>query len=238
MKLLIIIPAYNEEESIKYVVEDLKKKCSWCDYVVVNDGSVDNTYNICMHNGYNCINLPINLGLTGAFVTGMKYAYIKGYDAVIQFDADGQHLSEHIEDLFNCYQKENYDVIIGSRFVNKKKPFSPRMIGSKLISFAIRVTTGEKITDPTSGMRLWGKKIIKEFATEINMTPEPDTVAYLIKRGAKIKEVQVEMKERMAGQSYLTFAKSILYMTRMLISILVVQFFRGGNKLEKSEGIK
>lgn len=231
MKLLVVIPAYNEAGTIKTVVEELIEKCSWCDYIVINDGSSDDTSKICHENHFNIIDLPVNLGLSGAYSTGMKYAYINGYDAVLQFDADGQHMVEYIKPIYDAYCQGNYDILIGSRFVDKKKPQTLRMFGSNLISFAIKVTTGIRISDPTSGMRLWGRKMIREFAKEINITPEPDTVSYLIKRGAKVAEIQVEMRERIAGESYLNFYRSMIYMVRILISILMVQIARGKSPL-------
>lgn len=224
-RLLIVIPAYNEEESIEEVVNNIKENYSQFDYVIVNDGSKDSTYSVCEKNKYNIIDLPINLGLAGGFQAGAKYAYLKGYDCFIQFDADGQHLPEYIDKMLKKLD-EGYDIVIGSRFVDEKKPISARMLGSRLISTAIKLTTGVKIYDPTSGMRLYSRKCIKEFAQEINYGPEPDTISYLIKNGAKVAEVQVEMKERVAGTSYLNFARSISYMFRMLMSILFVQNFR------------
>ena len=121
---------------------------------------------------------------------------------------------------------KGYDVVIGSRFVTEKKPFSARMIGNRLISLAIKITTGKIITDPTSGMRLFGRNVMQEFAYNINYGPEPDTISFLIKKGVKISEVQVSMDEREAGESYLNFTKSILYMLRMMLSILIMQNFR------------
>ena len=234
MKLLIIIPAYNEEESIEQVVENLTQNYPQYDYVVVNDGSRDKTAALCREKGYHLVDQPINLGLSGAFQTGMKYAYLNGYDAALQFDADGQHLPEYIKPMAEklC---EGYDIVIGSRFAKKRKPFSARMVGSFLISLAIRLTTGKKITDPTSGMRMYGRRMIFEFATQMNRTPEPDTISYLIRCGAKAAEVQVEMAERTAGESYLNFANSIKYMLRMGISILLIQQFRGKEKLLEKE---
>ncbi len=224
-KLLILIPAYNEAENIERVVDNIEKNYSQYDYIVVNDGSKDKTYDICVKKGYKVIDLPINLGLAGGFQAGVKYAYRKGYDYVIQFDADGQHLPEYIEPMIEEIEK-GYDIVIGSRFVEKKKPFSARMIGSRMISQAIKITTGKKINDPTSGMRLYDRKCMMEYAQEVNYGPEPDTISYLIKNGAKISEIQVDMEERVAGTSYLNFAKSISYMFRMMVSIMVIQLFR------------
>lgn len=225
MKKLIIIPAYNEEMNIVRVVDEIRGKYSQYDYVVVNDGSKDNTAKVCMEHGYELIDLPVNLGLAGAFQTGVKYAYQKGYDYVIQFDADGQHKTEYIDEILQEIEK-GYDIVIGSRFVSKKKPFSLRMFGSNMISIAMKITTGKTIKDPTSGMRMFNKQMIEEFALNMNYGPEPDTISYLMKQGATISEVQVEMDERVEGESYLNFSRSMSYMLRMLISILFIQSFR------------
>ena len=207
-EVLIIIPAYNEQDNIKRVVDNLIENYPQYDYVVVNDGSRDHTRRICRENGYRLLDLPVNLGLAGGFQAGMKYAYRAGYKYAIQFDADGQHRPEYIEPI-KKKMEEGYDIVIASRFVSKKKPFSMRMLGSRLISAAIKITTGKRIKDPTSGMRMFNRRIIKECATNINYGPEPDTVSFLMKNGATVAEVQAEMDERIAGQSYLTALKSI-----------------------------
>lgn len=224
-EVLIVIPAYNEQDNIKRVVDNLIENYPQYDYIVVNDGSRDHTRRICRENGYKLLDLPVNLGLAGGFQAGMKYAYRAGYKYAIQFDADGQHRPEYIEPIVRKMD-EGYDIVIGSRFVSEKKPFSMRMLGSRLISTAIKITTGKRIKDPTSGMRMFNRKIMKECALNINYGPEPDTVSFLIKNGATVAEVQAEMDERIAGQSYLTAFKSISYMTRMLTSILIIQNFR------------
>lgn len=226
MKLLIVIPAYNERENIERVVDNLKANCPQCDYIVVNDGSKDKTRSVCREKGYNLIDLPVNLGLAGAFQTGLRYAKIKDYDAVLQFDADGQHLPQYIQAMVECMETYNSDIVIGSRFVNVKKPKSLRMIGSYLISRAMKLTTGKKISDPTSGMRLFNRKMINEFATDANFAPEPDTISFLLKNGATVREVQVEMRERIAGQSYLNLINAAKYMIKMGLSIVFIQWFR------------
>lgn len=223
MKTLLIIPAYNEEESLKTTIDSLSGLD--VDFIIVNDGSKDSTVQVCRDNGYPFLDLSTNLGLAGAFQAGMKYAYRHNYDCAIQFDADGQHLPEYIEPLIEAI-KEN-DIAIGSRFLNEKKPRSMRMLGSNLISAAIRLTTGEKLTDPTSGMRAFNKRMIKQLALGLNFGPEPDTVSYLIKRAdAKVVEVPVKMAERFAGESYLNPWTSVMYMLRMTISILFIQLIR------------
>ena len=232
MKCLLIIPAYNEQDSIVRVIDNLIENFPQYDYCIINDGSADSTPEICRAKGYEFIDLPVNLGLAGAFQTGLKYAYQKGYDYAIQFDADGQHLPQYIAPMLEKMQ-EGYDIVIGSRFVTEKKPASLRMLGSNLISVAMKLTTGHKINDPTSGMRMFNKKMIEEFALNMNYGPEPDTVSYLLKQGATIAEVQVQMEERIAGVSYLTMGRSMMYMARMLISILLIQNFRKRQKVKK-----
>ena len=171
------------------------------------------------------MDLPVNLGLAGCFQAGMKYAYEKGYSYAIQFDGDGQHRPEYIAAMKERMD-EGYDIVIGSRFVEEKKDWSIRMIGSRLIGAAIFVTTGTRLTDPTSGMRLFSRKMIKEFALNLNYGPEPDTVSFLLKQGAKISEVQVKIDERTEGESYLKPLTAVYYMARMLLSILFIQNFR------------
>ncbi len=227
MRCLVIIPAYNEGENIKRVVENLIVNYPQYDYVVVNDGSKDKTAEICRDENYNFLDLPMNLGLSGAVQAGMKYAVHNGYNAVLQFDGDGQHKAEYIEVLEKEMLDGNADIVIGSRFVSEKKPRTLRMFGSRVISSIIKLTTGQRITDPTSGMRLFGKKVLHEFAENMNYGPEPDTISYLIKKKhIRVKEVQVEMDERTAGESYLNLIRSIEYMILQCFSIIFIQQFR------------
>lgn len=227
MKVLIIIPAYNEGANIERVVTTIKEKCSHYDYIVVNDGSRDNTEEICIKKGYHFVSHPVNLGLAAAVQTGMLFAYKNNYDAAIQFDGDGQHDPDYIEKMASEIEKGN-NIVIGSRFVDDKKPKSLRMLGSNLIQFAIKLTTGKTVKDPTSGMRMFDKKMIKKLAFAADLGPEPDTVALLVRGGATVSEIQVEMHDRVAGESYLNFSNSINYMIRMFVSILILQWFRKG----------
>lgn len=225
LKTLVIIPAYNEEESLVNTVESLKSTAPDVDFIIVNDGSSDATSDLCREMHYPFLDLPINLGLAGAFQAGMKYAYRHHYDCAIQFDADGQHRPEFIEELSR--QTKEYDVVIGSRFIEAKKPFSLRMMGSWIIEKAILITTGATIRDPTSGMRAFNADMIKQLALGLNFGPEPDTMSFLIRqRGARIVEIPANMQERLAGESYLNVSNSISYMIRMTTSILFIQFFR------------
>ena len=224
-KLLIVIPAYNEEGNIVHVVNELVAHYPQYDYVVVNDGSRDHTAALCRQNGFRLIDLPVNLGLAGAFQTGLRYAAENGYDCALQFDADGQHKPEYIQSMLDELES-GADIVIGSRFLTVKKPKSLRMLGSYLISWAIRLTTGQAICDPTSGMRMFNRRMVEEFALNLNYGPEPDTISYLIKNGAVVREIQVQMGERLTGTSYLNFTRSIQYMLKMGLSILLIQWFR------------
>lgn len=227
MKLLIIIPAFNEAENIERVVDNLIINYPQYDYVIVNDGSTDDTRKICARRHYNMLDLPVNVGLSGAIKSGMRYANYYGYDYVLQLDGDGQHDPQYIQSMTQKMEETDCDIVIGSRFKTKKKPVNARMIGSQIITMAIRITTrGKYIGDVTSGMRLFNKKMIKRFGYDMHYSPEPDTLAYLLNCGVKIEEVQVEMHERIAGVSYLNFKSSGWYMLKMLFSIFIFQWVR------------
>lgn len=222
MKTLVVIPAYNEALNIVSAISDLKKNATDIDYVIINDGSKDNTLDVIKEHGFNYIDGFLNLGLFGAVQTGFQYALNHDYDIVIQFDGDGQHSAESIRDLINAIEEGN-DIAIGSRFVTEKKPFTARMLGSRVISFAIKVVSGKTIKDPTSGLRAYNKNCIVDYATDMNNPPEPDTLVYMLKKKRKIKEVQVTMRDREFGESYLNLVNTIKYMSRMIISIFIIQ---------------
>ena len=215
--ILLIIPAFNEEENIERVVDKLIRDHNDIDYVIINDGSTDSTSDICHERGYNIIDHPHNLGLAGAFHTGMQYAYDHGYSYCVQFDGDGQHRAEFVYPMREMMDKGSYDIVIASRFINAKKPFTLRMLGSNLIERAIKKQTGVDIKDPTSGMRMYNKRMIKEFALNLNYPPEPSTIAYLIKNdNAKVAEIPAVMDERIGGVSYLGPVKAAKYMAKVL----------------------
>lgn len=231
MRLLIIIPAYNEEENIVSVVHELRSLYPEYDYVVVNDGSLDKTSRLCKDSGFNLISLPLNLGLSGAFGAGMKFAWRNGYDCALQFDADGQHDPQYIRVMLDKMQETGADIVIGSRYLEDKKTFGARAAGNSVISAFIRMTTRHRIYDSTSGMRLYSRRVMRFYAQYINFDPEPDTIAYLIRCGAKVEEVQVHMRKRMAGHSYFNFASVFRYMVQVCSSILFMQWFRGKEKM-------
>lgn len=225
MKTLVVIPAYNEALNIEKTVHDLEVNAPEVDYVVVNDGSKDNTLEVLKKNDFNYIDGFCNLGLFGAVQTGFKLAIKENYDIVIQFDGDGQHSAKYIAPLVKEIEKGN-NIVIGSRFVDEKKSFTARMMGSRLIAGAIKLMTGKTITDPTSGFRAYDRACIKDYASEMNNPPEPDTLVYMLRKQRKIKEIQVQMSDREFGESYLNLVNTIKYMSRMMVSIFLIQPFR------------
>lgn len=206
MKILLIIPAYNEESNILKVCQNIKEynknAKNKLDYVVVNDGSKDNTLNILKNNDFDYINLIHNLGIGGAVQTGYKYAYQNNYDIAIQFDGDGQHDINYVEKLCKPIVNKEADMVIGSRYIkNEKSEFQStfmRRFGAGIISLFIKVCCHKIITDPTSGFRAVNKDVIKVFAIDYPKEyPEPESTVSLLVNGYSIKEVSVNMNERL-----------------------------------------
>lgn len=236
MKVLMIIPAYNEELNIENTVNKIvnynKKSKHNIDYIVINDGSTDDTEKICKKNNYNVINLINNLGIGGAVQTGYKYAFINNYDVAIQFDGDSQHDENYIDNLVNEIEN-GVNFVIGSRFVenlSKFKSSSARRLGIKILSFLIKLCTRKKIYDPTSGFRAADKKVIQYFSKYYpSEYPEPESTVDLIRKKYKIKEIPVEMHERKYGTSSIKPFKSIYYMFSVCFSIIITSICKGGN---------
>ena len=223
-RLLLVVPAFNEEECLPATINTLNQYPY--DYVIVNDGSSDHTEVIAIDYSADLISLPFNQGLSGAFSAGMRYAFFNNYDYVLQFDADGQHLPEYIEPMLHEIERTNTDILIGSRFIDAKMPLSMRSFGSLIIRFMLKITTGQALTDPTSGMRVYNRRMIELYAKRPDLSPEPDTLAYLMRNGAKVVEYPVVINERIAGVSYLRSWSAVKYMARMAFSILMIQFVR------------
>lgn len=229
MKILVIIPAYNEELNIKNTcdkLEKIKNKLDYrLDYIVINDGSSDNTEKVCKDNKLPMISLIHNLGIGGAVQTGYKYAFKNNYDIAIQFDGDGQHDENYIESLVKPLIDCKYNMTIGSRYVKELSEFKStkmRQLGITILSFILKVTTGKKIYDMTSGFRAVDKNIIKLFANDYpNDYPEPETIVEVIQKGYKVKEIPVKMHEREYGTSSITPLKSIYYMIKVSYAMIV-----------------
>lgn len=235
MKVLMIIPAYNEEESIFDTVSsilDYRKKVDFdLDYVVINDGSTDNTKKILDENHLNAVHLIMNLGIGGAVQTGYKYALEHDYDVAVQFDGDGQHDIESLDSLLEPIRQKEADLVVGSRFVGEvKSGFQTtfmRRFGIGVISNLIRWTTGQRILDTTSGYRLANKNIIQQFAQRYpSKYPEPESIVHILKRKYKVVERPANMFERTGGVSSITPIKSIRYMLEVCSSIVIAAFMK------------
>lgn len=229
-KILMIIPAYNEEKNILDTVNMINNyKDLKLDYVVINDGSIDNTLNVLKNNNIDYINLSNNLGIGAAVQTGYKYAHLNDYDIAIQFDGDGQHDINYVYKLVKEIEKGS-DLVIGSRFSDQKSDFlstRSRRLGIKIISFFIKLFSKKKILDVTSGYRASNKKVIEYFSKHYPFDyPEPITNLELLKKGYKISEVAVNMRERKYGKSSINLKKSIGYMINVVISLFVTNFSR------------
>lgn len=231
MKKLVIIPAYNEQDSILDVVNNLKQVAPNYDYIIINDCSKDSTEKVCIENNLNYISLPQNLGIGGAMQTGYKYAKQNNYDIAIQIDGDGQHDVKYLDNLVEKVV-EGKDMCIGSRYIDKKGFQSSfmRRLGKNVISIWIKILCFKKITDPTSGFRACNKKIINMFANKYpHDYPEPETIVRLFKNKCEICEIPVIMKERETGISSITPIKSIKYMFKVTIAILFARLERKGS---------
>lgn len=229
MKKLVIIPAYNEEGNLEKTIEDIKKNAPEFDYVVVNDCSTDETLAMCRRNRFSYLNLPVNLGIGGAVQTGYRYAYYKGYDVAVQFDGDGQHDASYLESMLKVLFDDEVDMVIGSRFIEKRGFQSSliRRVGIVYFTMVIKLLTGKHITDPTSGMRMVNRKLLKEFTEYYPKDyPEPESVVTILTKNYKVKEMPVIMKERMEGESSISFRKSIYYMIKVSFAILIARWRR------------
>ena len=233
-KILLIIPAYNEEQNIlktcKRVYDYNKKNKTSYDIIVINDGSRDKTSQICHENGIPVIDLIHNLGIGGAVQTGYKYAYYNGYDVAVQYDGDGQHDVRYIKKIVEPILKKDADMVIGSRFVGNIDTFKStfaRRIGIRVISSFMKFATRRKICDTTSGFRACSRELIYDFYLSYpNEYPEPITTAEILKKGYKVLEVSVKMNEREGGESSIKAWKNVYYMLNVCIALLVVKIRR------------
>lgn len=225
--VLIIIPAYNESANIERVVRRVQD--AGYDYVVINDGSADDTLSICRRNHFNVLDLKENLGIGGAVQAGHKYAAQHGYDVDIQFDGDGQHDISYVPELLRAIEA-GADLAIGSRFVSHADGFQStfmRRVGIRWLSFWIKVFTGQKTTDPTSGFRACGRRCIELFCKDYPMDyPEPESIVSAIKRGMAVRDVSVIMHEREGGESSIKALSSVYYMLKVSLAIAIVGLSR------------
>ena len=223
-KCLIIIPAYNEAENIENVVSNLINNYPQYDYIIVNDGSVDDTEKICLKNGYQVLNLPINMGIGGAVQTGYCYARDNDYDMAVQVDGDGQHDVAYLEGMIKVIESGEADMVIGSRFVQKEgfQSSQLRRVGIRFLSTLGWILTGVRVRDITSGYRVVNRRFIQIFAQDYPADyPEPEALVIGAVHGGRIKEYPVVMQERESGTSSITLKKSVYYMIKVTLAMLI-----------------
>jgi glycosyltransferase involved in cell wall biosynthesis len=221
---LVIIPAFNEEGSIKRVIEGVRITLPQSTILVVNDGSRDLTSKKARGYKATVLDLPFNLGIGGAMQAGYKYAYEKGFDIAIQVDADGQHDPKEIPKLLEALTEKEVDMVIGSRFLGDSefKSSLMRRIGISIFSWVISAIAKQKITDPTSGFRAANRRVIQLFASNYPQDyPEPEAVILLHQCRLKMGEVPVEMSQRYSGESSITRIRSVYYVVKVLLAIFV-----------------
>jgi glycosyltransferase involved in cell wall biosynthesis len=223
-KRLIIIPAYNEAKNIEKVISSIQENAVGFDYIIINDCSTDNTKSLCRMKKFNILNLPTNLGIGGGVQTGYKYALENNYDIAVQLDGDGQHDPKYLNSMLEVLQNNEIDMVIGSRYIDKEGFQSTQMrrIGGKVLSSIIKLVTGKKITDPTSGLRMVTKPIIEDFCKYYPQDyPEPESIVNMIRIGYKVMEIPVKMLGREEGSSSINFMKSIYYMIKVSLAIII-----------------
>jgi len=227
MKTLVIIPAYNEQENILNTIADIRTHCPEVDYLVINDCSRDNTEQLLRDNGANYVSLPCNLGIGGGVQTGYRYADERGYDIAIQFDGDGQHDARYLRDLIAPIEAGTADIAIGSRFI-KREGFQStglRRMGIGFLSGLIKLLCGIHVSDVTSGMRAVNRRFIEEYAKSYAQDyPEPEAIIAASVRGARIVEVPVEMRERQGGRSSINPLRSVYYMIKVSLALILARF--------------
>lgn len=233
MKLLVLILAYNEEKTIKAVIEEVRSELPDADILVVNDGSADRTGDILNENDEIFrLHLPFNMGIGGAIWTGFNFFLQSDHEVLIRIDGDGQHPPTQARNLIGPILKREADCVIGSRFITREGYLSSlhRRGGIKLLNILTTFLLGQKITDNTSGFRAYSRQAISLLTEDYPFDyPEPIEVYLLHRKGFRIKEISVKMRERSGGISSISLLHSYYYLIKVLLTILV-NFIFGGQK--------
>lgn len=247
LRVLLIIPAYNESESLPATIQEVRtymeeEHLFSLEYIVINDGSIDATAEVCKAHNIEMIDLPFNLGIGGAVQTGFLYAHKQEFDIAVQYDGDGQHDIAYLETLLWPIMNDQCDIAVGSRFINSNSRFQStfsRRIGIRILSWILRVCTGLRCTDPTSGFRAANKRAIAFLAENYPVDyPEPESLAELRKRRFRIQDVAVEMRERKKGVSSISPLKSAYYMIKVSLAIIFQGLQRPGSTIIKQDTLE
>ena len=214
MKCLLIIPAYNESGNIEQVIQNIREKCSFADYLVVDDCSSDDTREKLRNINAEYISAPVNLGIGGAVQAGYRYALQNDYDIAVQVDGDGQHDVSFVSEMVSLISEGKADIVIGSRFIEKEgfQSSGMRRVGINFLSGLIFLLCGKKIRDVTSGFRAVNEQFIKIYAEDYpDDYPEPEAIVTALINGGRIVELPVTMHRRISGKSSINLKRSIYY---------------------------
>lgn len=228
--VLVIIPVLNEAEALPTVLDELRRQAPFCDVVVVNDGSTDQTAAVARAAGFRVLDMLFNLGVGGAVQAGFKYALERGYSIAVQLDGDGQHPADQIEKLVAPVRADECDMALGSRFLedNGYEGGAWRRVGTRFLSWICALVTGQRITDATSGFRAFGPRALRYLASYYPADyPEPEAVVLLGRRGLRIREVPVHMRPRQGGRSSLGGIAGMYYMAKVTLALLIAVFKEG-----------
>lgn len=229
-KCLIIIPAYNEEENIENLIENLKNNYPQYDYIIVNDCSTDQTKRICKKNNYQVLNLPINMGIGGAVQSGYRYARENDYEYAVQIDGDGQHDVAYLAGMLQKLEEKEADIVVGSRFVKKEgfQSSAARRAGIIFLSRLCHFLTGIRVKDITSGYRAVNRRFIHIYADDYPADyPEPEAMVMAAVHGGRVLEYPVIMKERQGGESSITLKRSFYYMIKVSLAMMIRRLSMG-----------
>ena len=226
LRLLVIVPAYNEARSLPKALADLAEHFPSADVVVVDDGSTDETAAVARGAGATVLSLPCNLGVGGAVQTGYRYGWLNGYDIAVQFDGDAQHRADQIESLVREVAEGKADLVVGSRLLGEERfRFSLlRFVGSRLLAGMVSLVARQRITDPTSGFRAAGRRTVRFFANHYPQTYLGDTTEALVwaaRQRMTIREVPTPMRQRASGSSTIGNIMGLLHTLRIILAVLV-----------------
>ncbi len=224
--MLVIVPAWNEEESLPGVLVDVGRTIPWTDVVVVSDGSTDRTAEVARRGGAMVLDLPLNLGVGGAMRAGYKFASTHGYDVAVQLDADGQHDPTEVPRLLDALREDSADVVIGARFAGEGTYVvrGPRRWAMRLLSAVLSRVTGTELTDTTSGFKASGRRAIELFARDYPAEYLGDTIESLViaaRSGLRIRQVGVSMRPRAGGTPSHNPAKAAVFLGRAMLALVI-----------------
>jgi hypothetical protein len=229
-RLIAIVPAWNESGAIGKVVDEIKGFDPAIDVVVIDDCSTDDTAEVAESRGATVLRLPFNVGIGGAVQTGFRYALEEGYDVAVRLDGDGQHAASEITKILGPVDSGDADLVIGSRFVDPDGTYRPpfaRRIGIGVFARLVSILGGQRVTDTTSGFVALDRTGIELFAREFpHDYPEVEATLVALRSGLRVTQVQVDMRERTTGSSSITFVRSLYYIIKVMLALLVASLRR------------